>query len=98
MLGWVVVTAALVFAVVVPVISIVKYYSPKKNSLLYNALCATATVCTWPMGPIILAMRNRDRLLMSCFWSAFLVMAVSGWYWCVLNVQTIIRIQEQLLK
>lgn len=96
MLGLILVTSIIVFSIVVPVIALAKYYSPKKQSRLYNFLVPIVSFFTWPMVPIVLAMRNKDKLLMSAFWLSFLVMAVSGWYWCVLNIQTIIRIKEQL--
>lgn len=63
-----------------------------------NIFWIIVTIITWPLVPITMAARRHDKLLLSLFWISFLVMAVSGWYWGVLNIQSIIQFQEQLIK
>ncbi len=97
MLGFIVLASMIVFAVITPLIVIFKYYSPKKFSIIENIFWIILSVITWPLIPIIIAVRKHNKFLLSCFWISFLIMAVSGWYWSVLNVNTIIQFQ-QLIK
>lgn len=98
MLGLIVVVSALIFAVIIPVIVLAKHYSPSKFGFLKNIFWIVIAVITWPLIPIIIATREKENILLSCFYISFLVMAVSAWYWSVLNVHTIMTIQQYLLK
>lgn len=96
MLGFVVITSMIIFALIIPLIVLVKYYSPKQLSLLANIFWIIVAIFTWPLVPIVMALRRHDKILLSCFWISFLVFAVSIWYWGVLNIAKIIQFQEML--
>ncbi len=98
MLGLLVVTSGVIFTFIAPLWIVFKYYSPKNYSVIMNIFWFIVSIISWPLVPIILAARNHDKLLLSILWISFLIMAVSGWYWGVLNIQTIIQFQQQLMQ
>lgn len=98
MLGFIVLISAIVFAIIVPIWALLKYYSPSEHSLFSNIFWIVVGIITWPLVPIVMVTRRRDKTLLSLFWISFLVMAVSGWYWVVLNVEKLIHIQTTLMS
>ncbi|HSX20706.1 MAG TPA: hypothetical protein VLG38_06265 [Gammaproteobacteria bacterium] len=97
MLSIVVIVSALIFGIIVPVIVLAKHYHPSKLGFIKNIFWIVVGIITWPLIPIVIAVRQKENILLSVFYISFLAMAVSAWYWSVLNVQTIIQMQQYLL-
>lgn len=96
MLGFLIIAAAFVFAIIVPIWVLIKYYSPKQFSTLQNIFWIVVAILTWPLVPIVLASRRKDKLLIRIFWISFLVMAVAAWYWSMLNVNKVLQMQQMM--
>lgn len=96
MLGFAVAVAAIFFAIIIPLIVVVKYYRPSQYSLLANIAWVIIAIITWPLIPLILATKRKAKYLLVAFYISFLVMAIGAWYWSVLNVQKVIQIQQYL--
>lgn len=96
MLGSLVIISAIVFAIILPVMVLIKHYHPSELSTSKNIFWIIVTFITWPAVPLIMATRRRDKILLSLFWGSFIVMAVATWYWSVLNVAKLLEFQQYL--
>ncbi len=89
----------LIFAVVLPVISIKKYYSPSQYGLFRNLFGIVVGLITWPYIPIRLAWRAGDKWMITWYWVSFVVFVVSFGYWIIDNVENVVQMlaaQQQL--
>lgn len=73
-----------------PLLALKRYYSPSQYSFLYNIFWFFVTVITWPLVPIIIAMRRKDRSLLTMFWLSFLLFVCSFGYWLYINLEQVI--------
>ena len=97
MLGFIIIVAAIIFAIIAPAISLIKYYHPAKLNIWQNIFWIFVTIITWPLVPIIIASRRTDKIVLGLFWGSFIIMAVAAWYWSFLNVGKLIQFQQFLL-
>lgn len=97
MLGFIVIITAIIFAIIAPAISLIKYYHPSQQNILVRIFWIIVTILTWPTVPIVMATRRSDKIILGLFWGSFIIMAVATWYWCLLNVGKLIQFQQFLL-
>ena len=95
MLLSIVIVSALVLLVILPMTVLTLYYSPKDYSLGKNLFWIIVALITWPLVPIVIAAKRDAKYLLAAFWLSFLVLVVSGSYWLVLNVDTVLSFQKQ---
>lgn len=96
MLGLVIIVTAIIFAVIAPVLSLVKYYHPSKLNVWKNTFWIIVTIISWPLVPIIIAARRSDKIVLGLFWGSFIIMAVATWYWCFLHADKLLQILQTL--
>ncbi len=91
-----VIISSIVFFVVAPVLSLLRYYAPVKYTWWHNVLWTVITLLTWPVAPIMVAWHRRDKTLLSLYWVSFLGLGVFGSYWLATNMHRFIFIQRLL--
>lgn len=96
MLNLIVIVSLLAFGLIIPLIVVYKYYSPKQYSIFMNIIWIALAIISWPLIPLIMASRRHDKILLSAFWLSFLIAAVSCWYWAVLNINSFISFLTQV--
>jgi len=95
MLLSIVIVSAVILFVILPLAVLTLYYSPRDYSLGKNLLWIIVALITWPLVPIVIAAKKDAKYLLAWFWLSFLVLVVSGSYWLVLNVNTVLAFQKQ---
>ncbi len=89
--------SCLFFVLIAPAIAVKKYYSVKNYSLLANIGWIVIAVITWPLLPIILAIKHHDKLILSMLWVSFLVGSVALGYWVATHSSEILEFQRAYL-
>lgn len=86
MLGLCTLVSIIAFAIVIPIIVMVKYYAPSNRSHLANIGWIFVAIVTWPLVPIMLTVRKRDTVILTIFFGSFLSMLVCGYFVLVQNI------------
>lgn len=77
--------------------SVKKYYSPSNYSTFANFGWIAVAIITWPLMPIILAIKHNDKLILSMYWVSFLVGTVASGYWVATHSAEILQFQQTYL-
>lgn len=86
LLGLTILISLVTFAVIMPIIVLKKYYSRSNLSTLSYITWVFVTILTWPLVPILVAVKKRDIVVLGGFFGSFLIMIIASWYWFVLSL------------
>ena len=90
------IVAALVFALIVPVITLKRYYTPSDYSILQNLFWAIVTIVTWPLVPFVMASRRRDKQLLVAYAVSLVVFILTCVYLVWDNYDQIMQLPANL--
>jgi hypothetical protein len=92
MIGSIALLSGLVVFLIVPIISLIQYYSPKQYSKAMNFFWVIAAIITWPIIPVVLFIRNKNKILNYIFWIGLIVFVISANVWLLSNLNFVIEI------
>ena len=98
MIFGILVISTVVFTLLAPIVSLVRYYHWKKSAPIKNVFLILIGFITWPCVPIYYAFTNKDKILLAMFLLSLLLMLIFGVYWININLDKFIQFEHHLLK
>jgi hypothetical protein len=95
MIGSLALVSGLIVFLIVPVIALLQYYSPKQYSTAMNVFWVIVAIITWPIIPVILFVRHKNTILNYVFWISLIVFVVSSNIWLLANLNFVIEIMQK---